>query len=99
MKKIGLLLLAAATALTLAIGSGSAAAANPEQDCVAAGGVWTKDPPNNHCEFPGTPPGKNKGGVTKDQETVSGPGKSEPNKETEECKVVNNGGSHGCTTT
>lgn len=100
MRKIGVLVLAAATAMVLAVGGGSAVAANPEQDCLAMdeGFVFVKDPPNNQCISPGDPPGMNQGGVVKDVETTSRPGKSEPNTEEEACDVVNNGGSHNCTT-
>jgi len=98
MRKIGLLVLAAATAMLLAIGSGSAVAASPEQDCINDGGVFTKSPPDNQCTFPGDPPGNNQGGVVKDEETVTDRGKSGPHEEDTTCQVINNGGTHNCTT-
>jgi hypothetical protein len=98
MRKIGLLVLAAMTAMLLAVGTGSAVAASPEQDCIDSGGVWAKDPPNNSCTYPGDPPGNNQGGVVKDEEVVTDIGKSGPHEEDTSCQVINNGGSHNCTT-
>jgi hypothetical protein len=98
MKKLGILVLAAATALVLTVGSGSAVAASPKQECERAGGTWSDTPPDQQCTFPGTPPGKNKGGVVKDEETITDRGKSGPHETTEECQVINNGGRHNCTT-
>jgi hypothetical protein len=63
-------------------------AGNPAQDCEDAGGIYTADGPNSHCDFPGTPVGNS--GNTKGGGSVTGPGKSEPNSEPINCEGVNN---------
>jgi len=78
--------------------TGSASAASPEQECMAAGGTFIKSPPDNQCVFPGDPPGMNQGGVVKDETATSDRGKSGPHETTTTCQVINNGGSHNCTT-
>jgi hypothetical protein len=54
MRKIGVLVLAAATAMVLAVGSGSAVAASPAAEaCAAEGGTYTKAPGSTaSCVFP-----------------------------------------------
>jgi hypothetical protein len=96
MRKIAILVLAAATALVLAIGSGSAVAANAEDNCTAAGGTYVKDPPLNRCVFPGTPVGKSDN--VKDAGEESTRGQSGPHFTEEECHMTNPSGTHGCTT-
>jgi hypothetical protein len=52
MRKIGVLVLAAATAMVLAVGSGSAVAASDAQrTCEAGGGVYTKTGSTAFCDF------------------------------------------------
>jgi hypothetical protein len=63
-------------------------AANPAQECAAAGGVYVHAGPDSTCTFPGTPVGNSSN--TKGGSQTSGPGKSEPNSETEVCTGVNN---------
>jgi hypothetical protein len=53
MRKIGVLVLAAATAMVLAVGSGSAVAAAPVvEQCEADGGTYVKDGSTAGCVFP-----------------------------------------------
>jgi hypothetical protein len=53
MRKIAVLVVAAATALVLAVGSGSAGAASGSfRDCDAAGGTYIKSGPDSICVFP-----------------------------------------------
>ena len=80
-------------ALALALGLGlvfspATFADSPEQECVAADGVWTAAGPDSSCEFPGTPVGKS--GNTKGGSKETGPGKSEPNEVVITCTGVNN---------
>ena len=96
MRKIAILVLAAATAMVLAIGSGSAVAANPEDNCTAAGGTYVKDPPLNRCVFPGTPVGNS--GNVKDAGEESTRGQPGPHFAEEECHMTNPSGTHNCTT-
>jgi hypothetical protein len=97
--KIVLLALVALVAAIVAIYVPLAGAASPEQQCTDSGGQWTKDPPTGYCTYPGTAPGDNNGGVVKGGSTTSDIGQSPPHETTSTCKVSNNGGDHGCTTT
>ena len=60
MRKIAILVLAAATAMVLAVGSGSAIASQHNQkSCEEAGGIWTNVQGLKNCEFTTTETGKN----------------------------------------
>jgi hypothetical protein len=53
MRKIGVLVLAAATAMVLAVGSGAAVAASGSaRDCAAQDGTYIKDGPDAICVLP-----------------------------------------------
>jgi hypothetical protein len=80
----GIAVLAAVILVFSAVGY----AASPAQDCADAGGVYTADGPNSHCDIPGTPVGNS--GNTKGGSSDTGPGKSEPNEEVITCTGVNN---------
>ena len=90
------LALSAVVAALFAVGAAPVNAASPEQECMDAGGMFIKSPPDNQCVFPGEAPGKNQGGVVKDVTVTSDRGKSAPHEESTTCQVVNNGGSHNC---
>jgi hypothetical protein len=96
--KIALLTLLGLIAAIVAIYVPLAGASSPEQQCSDSGGIYIKDPPNNYCEYPGTAPGNNQGGVTMGGTTTSDIGQSPPHETTSTCKVTNNGGEHNCTT-
>lgn len=61
---------------------------SPAQECEQAGGTYIHDGPNSTCTYPGTPVGNSDN--TKGGSQTTGPGKSEPNSETENCTGVNN---------
>ena len=63
-------------------------AASPAQDCAAAGGVYDAAGPESSCNFEGEQVGNSDN--TKGGSQVTGPGKSEPNKEETTCTGVNN---------
>ena len=89
MKRAALVLtLVAALVAAMLVFSAGAFAANPEQECEAAGGTYVHAGPDSTCTFPGTPVGKSDN--TKGGSQTTGPGKSEPNEEEVICTGVNN---------
>jgi len=61
---------------------------SPAEECDKAGGEYVADGPNSSCTFPGDPVGNSDN--TKGGSQTTGPGKSEPNSDTETCTGVNN---------
>jgi hypothetical protein len=89
MKRIALVLtLAAAFVAVMLVFSAGSFAANPTQECEAAGGTYVAAGPDSTCTFPGEPVGNSPN--TKGGSQTSGPGKSEPNEEEVVCTGVNN---------
>ena len=62
--------------------------ATPAQKCELEGGVYTAAGPDSSCDTPGDPVGNSDN--TKGGSQTTGPGDSQPNKETTTCDGVNN---------
>jgi hypothetical protein len=89
MKRVAVVLtLAAALAAMMLVFSSGSFAANPAQDCAAAGGTYVAAGPDSTCTLPSEPVGNSDN--TKGGSQTTGPGKSEPNEEEEICTGVNN---------
>jgi hypothetical protein len=97
MRKIGLLVLAVATAMLLTLGSGSAVAQEPfnKSTCEAVGGTWISEGSFKECQLPEETSDKNE--KFQCQETISGgPGNLKPQKDTETVEMTDDTGSGKC---
>jgi hypothetical protein len=73
-----------------------ASAASPEQDCQAAGGVYTHDGPNSTCVISNQQPVGNSDNTKGTTTTETGPGKSDPNSDTTSCTGITNPSGSRC---
>lgn len=85
---------ALAAAAILVLGSaGTALAISPQDECEAAGGVFSKSGGTQSCLI-SVAPGNNQGGVTKDTETSQKGSSRSSHPEDTDKSITNRGGTH-----